>query len=345
MIKNIPLGVYYPGKSFLHRLQARTKFLLVIWFAACLTIANRAFWDYTPYILLALFTGLGVALSGISFGQFWIKIRLIFIFTIIGAFPVLFTRSDNGSRSLYPIGPFPMSFGTLRLILFTYLALFIVYLILRLLPVASLRSIITHRRVNWLRFWATLLAIVALGALFFTRAYPDASTFPIGPFIITDTGVWSEMQLFAVFLVLYTASLLLTMTTTPIALIEAMAKLLAPLRRIRLPVDEFALMTLVGLRFIPTLFEELELLLKAQMSRGADYTHGSLRERVQTMLALFVPFIQGVFRRASDLATALDARGYEVEGKRTYLHETRMGALDYALLFGVVAVTAAALII
>ena len=113
--------------------------------------------------------------------------------------------------------------------------------------------------------------------------------------------------------------------------------MLTPLRWLRLPVDDFALMALIALRFIPTLFEEIEQLLKAQTSRGADYSHGTLRERVQSMVALFVPLLQGVLRRAADLATALEARGYEVKGRQTFLHEKSFGAADYGVL-GVVAV-------
>ena len=345
MLRNIPLGIYYPGKSLLHRLQARTKLLLIVWLSACLFIANRHFWHFLPFIALSSLIVLGIFTSGVSLRQFWLKMRLLLIFILIGALPVLFTVSDSGSITLYPIGPITVSYGALRLIIALYLAFFVLYLAALFLPIPSLQGIVRHPRVRWIRFWLILLALIALGALFFTRAFTDAQAFPIGPLTITNTGVWSEMELFAVFLVLYTAALLLTMTTPPIALIEGMTRLLMPLRWLRLPVDEFALMTLIGLRFIPTLFEEIELLIKAQTSRGADYMHGSLRERVQTMIALFVPFIQSVFRRAADLATALDARGYEVEGHQTYLHETRMTALDYSVLIGVAVITVGALIL
>jgi len=345
MLKNIPLGIYYPGNGLLHRLRARTKLLLIVWLSACLFIANRHFWHFLPYIVLTSLIIIGIFISGVSLRQFWLKMRLLLIFILIGALPVLFTVSDSGSITLYPIGPVTVSYGSLRLLLAVYLALFVLSLVASLLPIPSLQGNIRQRRLRWIRFWLVLLALVALGALLFTRTATDAQTFPIGPLNITNTGVWSEMELFAVFLVLYTASLLLTMTTPPIALIEGMTRLLAPLRWLRLPVDEFALMTLIGLRFIPTLFEEIELLIKAQTARGADYMHGSLRERVQTMIALFVPFIQSVFRRAADLATALDARGYEVEGHQTYLHETRMTALDYSVLIGVAVITVGALIL
>src|SRR6266702_1185031 len=118
---------------------------------------------------------------------------------------------------------------------------------------------------------------------------------------------------FTFFLVLYTLALLLTMTTTPVALIEGMTLLLAPLRWLRLPVDDFALMTLLALRFIPTLIEEIEQLVKAQASRGADFSRGTIRERLQSISALFIFFMQGTLRGATELATALEARGYQGE--------------------------------
>src|SRR5207302_1357686 len=122
---------------------------------------------------------------------------------------------------------------------------------------------------------------------------------------------------------------LVTMTTSPVKLVEGMTMLMAPLRRLKLPVDDFALMVLISLRFVPTLLEEVEQLIKAQTSRGADLTSGTLRERLQSLPMLFLPLMRGVFRRASELATALEARGYEVQGHQTLLHESTFSMLDY----------------
>lgn len=108
--------------------------------------------------------------------------------------------------------------------------------------------------------------------------------------------------------------------------------LMAPLRWLRLPVDDFALMTLLALRFVPTLLEEVEQLAKAQAARGSSLSAGSLRERVQSVLALFVPFLRNTLRRASELATALDARGYQVDGHQTRLHEKSFTLADYLIL-------------
>jgi energy-coupling factor transport system permease protein len=345
MFQNIPLGVYYPGKSILHRLQARTKLLLVFWFAVFLTIANKLIWHFEPYIAVVALVLLGIIVSRFPLRQIWLKLRWILLLTLISAIPVLFTTSDKGSTTLYPIGPFTTTYGTLQDILIGYGALVLLYVILCLLPVQATQRFMQHRRIKRLRKWFVLLSIVALITGLLIRSIPTSNTFPVGPFPITNTGVWLEMSLFTVFLVLYTSSLLLTMTTTPIALIEGVTKLLAPLRWFKLPVDDFALMTLIALRFIPTLFEEIEMLVKAQTARGADYTQGSLAERARSMTALFIPLVQSVLRRAGDLATALEARGYEVEGKQTFLHDTAFGLADYLVLGSVLIITLAALVL
>ena len=166
----------------------------------------------------------------------------------------------------------------------------------------------------------------------------------LGPLLITDAGLRLGAQLAVAFLSLYALALLLTMTTTPVGLIEGLTLLLGPLRRLRLPVDAFALMALLALRFIPTLGAEIELLVKAQLARGADFTHGSFKERSNSLAALIVPVYQGALRRAADLATALDARGYTAEHPPTALHERPLAPADYLTLTALVLVTAGALL-
>ena len=115
--------------------------------------------------------------------------------------------------------------------------------------------------------------------------------------------------------------------------------LMRPLRLFRLPVDEFGLMTLISLRFIPVLVQEAEQLIKAQISRGADFTMGSPAARVRRLGTLLVPLVQGALRRAENLATALDARGYGVTGEATLLHEGRLRFSDWVVLIAVPVLT------
>jgi len=119
-----------------------------------------------------------------------------------------------------------------------------------------------------------------------------------------------------------------------VALAEAIVLLLRPLRRLRLPIDEFGLLTLVALRFIPVLAQEAEQLLKAQLSRGADFSKGSLPARLRAASTLLVPLLQGAMRRAEQLGAALESRGYGVSGQAMILHEMPLAALDWAMLLG-----------
>jgi energy-coupling factor transport system permease protein len=345
MIKNISLGVYYPGNSLLHRLQARTKLLVLFWLFVFLTTANHREWHFAPYILVGLLVIVATGLSGISFRHMWQRMWLLVLLAFLGSIANIFFPASSSNQVLYALGPLPVPYSLIHGITLIFSFLLILWMLLLFLPILSLRHLRKHR---WLRRVSLLLVLIELIALvffWFTRDAAINSTLLVGPVDITYDGVWLEMSFFVVFLVLYAFSLLLTMTTTPIALVEGMTILLTPLRWLRLPVDDFALMTLIALRFIPTLVEEIGQLTKAQTARGSDLTHGSLRQRLQSLAALFVPFIQGTLRRASELATALEARGYQFDGHQTLLHEKSFGMADYLVMGTIVMVTAASLLL
>ena len=345
MFQNIPLGTYFPGKSLLHRLRARTKLLLMLWLSIYFTLANQNFWDFTPHIVALLLLLAGIAFSGIAPGVIWRRMRWLVLLALIGIIPNALFFGNSGTTVLRTIGPWPLPYVLVRGILAAYGILFAFFILFSLLPLPRVRAI---RRQRWFKRIRVLLIVLAIGAAllwWLTRRNATSSALPIGPIILTYDGVWAEVAIFVVFLTLFACSILLTMTTSPIALIEGLTRLLAPLRWLRLPVDDFALMLLIALRFIPTLIEEVELLMKAQTSRGADYTHGSVRERLQSLVALFVPFISSTLRRAADLATALDARGYQVQGRPTLLHDTALGAADYLVMIAVALITIGVLLI
>lgn len=162
---------------------------------------------------------------------------------------------------------------------------------------------------------------------------------PIGPIVVTYDGIWFTISFTAIFLLLYLGSITLTLTTSPVALAEGIVLLLRPLRRLRMPVEEFGLMTLISLRFVPVLVQETEQLVKAQISRGADFTTGSLAARVRRLGTLLVPLVQGALRRAEGLSSALEARGYGVTGNATLLHEGPLRIFDWLALIGVPVLT------
>ncbi len=165
--------------------------------------------------------------------------------------------------------------------------------------------------------------------------------FPI-EVVVTYDGLWFSVSSTATFLLLYLGTMALSLTTTPVALAEAVSLLLRPVRRMGLPADEFALVSLIALRFVPTLMQEVNQLIKAQVSRGAEFTTGSLASRIRGVATLVTPLTEGALRRAAGLATALEARGYGATGEATLLHEGRMRVTDWTLLVAVPLVTIAA---
>lgn len=140
-------------------------------------------------------------------------------------------------------------------------------------------------------------------------------------------------------LLLVVMSSLLTLTTSPMALTDGIERLLRPLSKIRVPSAEIAMMMTIAIRFIPTLAEEADKIMKAQTARGADFESGNLIHRVKAMLPLLVPLFISAFRRADDLAVAMDARCYGTGAKRTHLKEIKFGRPDLAagIIFAVFA--------
>ena len=126
--------------------------------------------------------------------------------------------------------------------------------------------------------------------------------------------------------------LFLTYTTTPIALTDALESLLRPLAKIGLPVHEFAMMMTIALRFIPTIMEETDKIMSAQKARGADFTTGSLAKRAKALIPIIVPLFASAFRRADELATAMECRCYHGGEGRTKLRLLKYGPRDFVAL-------------
>ncbi|MGJ4849317.1 energy-coupling factor transporter transmembrane component T family protein [Bacillota bacterium Meth-B3] len=179
-----------------------------------------------------------------------------------------------------------------------------------------------------------ILFIVALTFALNVLFTPDGDAIVrIGSFAITWQGLRmaSYMALRLVLLVFGTQ--LLTLTTSPIALTDGLERLMRPLKRIGFPAHELAMMMSIALRFIPTLMEEADKIMKAQKARGADFESGNLTRRAKAMLPLLVPLFVSAFRRADELALAMEARCYRGGEHRTRMKVLRYTRLDlYALI-------------
>ena len=144
---------------------------------------------------------------------------------------------------------------------------------------------------------------------------------------------------FRVIMLILGTSILLTYTTTPISLTDGIESLLSPLKRFGVPVHTFAMMMSIALRFIPTLIEETEKIMNAQKSRGADFTTGSIVQRAKALIPLLIPLFVSSFKRAEELATAMECRCYRGDNNRTKLVKLEFRKNDYVWLAGFVIIT------
>ncbi|MBK3496558.1 energy-coupling factor transporter transmembrane protein EcfT [Viridibacillus sp. YIM B01967] len=142
------------------------------------------------------------------------------------------------------------------------------------------------------------------------------------------------------FLVLVFMTSILTLTTSPISITDGLEVLLNPFKKLKLPVHELALMMSISLRFIPTLMDETDKIMKAQMARGSDISTGPIKERVKAVVPLLVPLFVSAFKRAEDLATAMEVRGYRGGEGRTRYRQLKWDGKDTLAMILLVAMTA-----
>lgn len=250
MFRNIIIGQYVPGDSFLHRMEARAKILLVLAFIVLLFCIN----------------------SPISYA-----VVTLLIFGVTAASKVPWKFIAKGMK--------PM----IILLAFTVI-------------------------LNMFMTPGDYLFSVKLGS------------FTLG---ITRQGVSMAFFMFLRLVYLVMGTSLLTLTTTPLMLTDGIEKLLKPFDKIHVPSHEIAMMMTIAIRFIPTLAEETDKIMKAQTARGADFETGNLIRRAKAMIPLLVPLFVSAFRRADELATAMEARCYNGGAHRTKMKESRAGRVDY----------------
>ena len=257
MIRDITLGQYYPGDSWIHKLDARIKIIWTFVYIISLFLI-RDFWGYIAvFVTLALVIG-------------------------ISKVPVKFIM-----KGLKPI---------FLIILFTF-------------------------TIN----------------MFMT---PGTPIYEIWFLTITREGLYNAVFMGIRLILLIIGSSLLTLATKPINLTDGIEKLLSPGQKIGLPAHELAMMMTIALRFIPTLLEETDRIMKAQSSRGADFTSGNLWQKAKGMVPLLVPLFISAFRRADDLATAMEARCYRGGEGRTKMHQLAYTSRDRLAFITVFLVTA-----
>ena len=203
-----------------------------------------------------------------------------------------------------------------------FLAIPLAYLVLELvLSGISLRYIL-----NALKPIRFLLIIMFLLNLFFTKG--EHVWLDLGFWKLTGEAVLQSCFLTVRIVLLVAGASMLTLTTSPIALTDGLEKLLTPLKVFRFPAHELAMMMTIALRFVPTLMDESEKIRNAQMSRGADFESGNLFRRVKSMIPILIPLFVSSFRKADELAIAMESRCYHGGDGRTRMHQLRFTQYD-----------------
>jgi len=252
MLRDITLGQYFPGNSVAHRLDPRTKLLLVVIYIVALFQAE----GWVGYGLVTLVTLFCMAAS---------KIKPASMFK--GVKPMLF-----------------------------------------------------------------IIVLTALLNIFYTQGTPV-----LPGWIITWEGIARAVQMMLRIILLISGTFLLTYTTSPIALTDGLEILMSPLKKLKVPVHEMTMMMSMALRFIPTLISETDKIMSAQKARGADFETGSLVQRAKALLPILVPLFVSAFKRADELAVAMESRCYHGGEGRTRMKQLKMQRRDYiALILGIV---------
>ena len=184
-----------------------------------------------------------------------------------------------------------------------------------------------------LRALKPILPLILFASVINTFMVAGTPIFRLWIFTATFEGAYLAMTFIArIFLIIVGGSSMMIFTTTPISLTDGMENLMKPLKRIRVPVHEIAMMMTIALRFIPTLIEEMDKIMKAQASRGADINEGKFFDRVRSFVPILIPLFVSAFRRAEELANAMEARCYRGDVGRTRLKQLRYTVLDLKVL-------------
>ena len=256
MLKDITLGQYFPGNSFLHRMDPRMKLILCVVYIVLLFVAK----GITSFALIVLFTAGIILASGIQFRTIFKSLKPLIFILIFTTILNLFWNAGEDGTVLLKLGRLTIYLeGVLRALLM------------------SLRIIL----------------------------------------LMAGTTV------------------ILMYTTSPISLTDAIEQLFAPLNKIKIPVHTFAMMMTMALRFIPTLLEETQKIINAQKARGADFESGNLIARAKALVPILIPLFISQFRRAEELATAMECRSYRGGEGRTRMTVLHFSSRDYIAVLAV----------
>lgn len=307
-MNKIVFGSYYNTNSLIHKIDPRVKIIVVILFMISLFLIPMS--NIWLLIGFTLFTLLIILLTKVPFLRYLKSIRHIvtlLIFTFI--FQVIF-RTEG--KLLYTIS---LNFTTLEIIIVVVLFLLFFFLF----------------RFIKFRLIVFLILFTISVFLFHYNIFSQEIIKTVNVYIY-DGGLYSATFIVLRVLVLIMFSNILTLTTKSTDLNNAVEGLLKPLELLKIKTSIFAMMISIALRFIPTLFNEMDRILKAQASRGSDFNEGGLIKKVKQVISILIPMFIISFKRADDLSLAMEARGYIPGEKRTKINVLKMHIYDYFIL-------------
>ena len=239
-----------------------------------------------------------------------------------------------GHTVIHRLDPRVKLIGTVVYIVALFLARgFLTYGIL----LALLAALIVVSRVGFksvLRGMKPVLIVVVITGLL-NLFYTSGEGEPLVSFWVFNIypeGIWAAAAMVLRIMMLITCTFLLTYTTSPIQLTDALERLLGPLKKVHAPIHELAMIMSIALRFIPTLIEETDKIMSAQKARGADFDTGNLMQKARALVPLLVPLFISAFRRADELAVAMECRCYHGGEGRTRLRQLKFQGIDLAAL-------------
>jgi len=192
----------------------------------------------------------------------------------------------------------------------------------------------------FLRGMKPVLFIVICTAILNLFCTPGNILWQLGFLKITEEGIWKACFMVLRIILLIICTLLLTYTTSPIMLTDGLERLLRPLKKVKFPVHELSMMMSISLRFIPTLIRETDIIISAQKARGADFETGKLMEKAKALIPILIPLFISSFRRAEELAVAMECRCYHGDEGRTCLRQLVLHGRDWVLILFSIALVA-----
>ena len=233
---------------------------------------------------------------------------------------LIFGRYIPGDSFIHRLDPRAKLMGAIWFIIIIFLAnnwLTYVLLTVFVLTAVKLSEISPKFFINGVKPLIWLILFTVILQILFTSG--STIWFRFGPVIISQEGLLNGVFIFMRFVLIIFMSTILTLTTMPLSLTDAIEYLLRPLAAVKVPVHEIALMLSIALRFVPTLMDETEKIMNAQRARGIDFGEGNIYQQMKAIVPLLIPLFVSSFNRAEELATAMEARGYKGgEGRTKY---------------------------